>query len=156
MLIVLVILWHAVSCFAQDQPERFLEVKGISELEMQPLSKATANLYEGTNKIKSVQTGNDGSFSFKLEINKEYTVEIEKDGLVSKRISFNTTMPDEENGAWISEFSMGLIKYCEGVDYSVLKNPVDKVKLDLQRRHYVSDKDYVKTMNTRLESILMN
>jgi len=65
----------------------------------EPLPGATANLYEGGSKVKSLKTGSDGSFSFRLEINKQYTIEIEKNGLISKRISFNTTMPDEEKGA---------------------------------------------------------
>jgi tetratricopeptide (TPR) repeat protein len=137
-----------------NNEERYLEVRGTSELDMQPLPRATANLYEGTTRIKSIETGSDGRFSFRLEINKEYTIVIEKSGLVSKRISFNTTMPDEEKGAWMNEFSIGLVKYCDGVDYSVLQEPVDKVKFDTKRREYVSDKDYVNKMRPRIENIL--
>ncbi len=116
---------------------------------MQPLARATVNLYEGTNKIQSIQSAADGSFSFKLEINKLYTIEVIKDGLVGKKISFNTTMPDEEKGKWINEFSIGLVKYCDGVDYSALNEPVDIVKFDPKRRQYVSDKDYVGRMRPK-------
>ena len=77
-----------------------------------------------------------------------------KDGLVGKKISFNTTMPDEEKGTWINEFSIGLVKYCDGVDYSALKEPVDIVKFDPKRRQYVSDKDYVGRMRPRIENVL--
>jgi tetratricopeptide (TPR) repeat protein len=143
----------AVGSFAQEN-ERYLEVRGISELEMQPLAKATANLYEGTNKIQSIQTASDGSFSFRLEINKQYTIEVVKDGLVGKKISFNTTMPDEEKGKWMNEFSIGLVKHCEGVDYSVLNEPVDIVRFDPKRRQYTSDKDYVGRMRPRIENLL--
>jgi hypothetical protein len=138
-----------------NNEERYLEVRGTSELEMQPLPRAVANLYEGTNKIKSIETGSNGRFSFRLEINKEYTIEIEKAGLVSKRISFNTAMPDEEKGAWMNEFSIGLVKFCDGVDYSVLQEPVDKVKFDTKRREFVSDKDYVNKMRPRIENVLI-
>jgi tetratricopeptide (TPR) repeat protein len=155
MLIGLFVFTTAVS-LAQEASERYLEVRGISELEMQPLAKATANLYEGTNKVESIQTASDGRFSFRLEINKVYTIEIEKAGLVSKRISFNTTMPDEEKGSWMNEFSIGLVKNCEGVDYSALKEPVDKVKFDPKRREYVSDRDYVNSMRPRIEKILVS
>jgi len=143
-----------VSAQTTDE-ERYLEVKGTSELDMQPLPRATANLYEGTTKIKSIETGSDGHFSFRLEINKEYTIEIEKQGLVSKRISFNTSMPDEEKGAWMNEFSIGLVKYCDGVDYSVLQEPVEKVKFVTKRREYISDKDYVNKIRPRIENVLM-
>lgn len=140
---------------AQDNATRFLEIRGISELDMEPLSRATANLYEGSTRIKSIQTGADGSFSFRLEMNKQYTLEVEKDGLMSKRISFNTTMPDEEKGSWINEFSIGLVRKCDGVDYSVLKEPVDKVSFDPKRREYVSDKEYVARMRARIEGMLI-
>jgi tetratricopeptide (TPR) repeat protein len=151
--VFLIAFLSGISSFAQES-ERYLEVRGISELEMQPLARATANLYEGTNKIQSIQSAADGSFSFKLEINKQYTIEVVKDGLVGKKISFNTTMPDEEKGTWINEFSIGLIKYCDGVDYSALKEPVDIVKFDPKRRQYVSDKDYVSRMRPKIENVL--
>jgi tetratricopeptide (TPR) repeat protein len=147
--------FSGISSFAQES-ERYLEVRGTSELEMQPLSNATADLYEGTNKIQSIQTAADGSFSFRLEINKQYTIEVVKNGLVGKKISFNTTMPDEEKGKWMNEFSIGLVKYCDGVDYSALKEPVDIVKFDPKRRQYVSDKDYVGRMRPRIENVLAN
>jgi tetratricopeptide (TPR) repeat protein len=153
--VFLIAFFSGISSFAQES-ERYLEVRGTSELEMQPLSSATANLYEGTNKIQSIRTAADGSFSFKLEINKQYTIEVVKDGLVGKRISFNTTMPDEEKGAWMNEFSIGLVKYCDGVDYGALKEPVDIVKFDPKRRQYVSDKDYVGRMRPRIENVLAN
>jgi len=139
----------------QDVPEKFLEVRGISELEMEPLARATATLFEGTNKVKSVQTGSDGSFSFRLDINKQYTIEVEKDGLISKRISFNTQMPDEEKGTWMNEFSIGLVKPCAGIDYSILRQPVDRVSFDAKRREYVSDKDYVNSMRTKIEALMI-
>ncbi len=151
--VFLIAFFSGISSFAQES-ERYLEVRGTSELEMQPLSSATANLYEGTNKIQSIQTASDGSFSFRLEINKQYTIEVVKDGLVGKRISFNTTMPDEEKGKWMNEFSIGLVKYCDGVDYSALKEPVDIVKFDPKRRQYVSDKDYVGRMRPKIENVL--
>ena len=138
-----------------SEPERYLEVRGISELDMEPLPRATAKLYEGSNLVKTIQTGADGSFSFRLEINKQYEIVLEKDGLVSKKIAFNSQMPDEEKGTWMNEFSMGLVKPCSGVDYSVLKEPVDRVAFDAKRREFISDKDYVNRMRPRIESLLM-
>jgi tetratricopeptide (TPR) repeat protein len=149
------LLFTVLDLIGQDSPaERYLEVRGISELDMKPLPKATANLYEGKNLVRSVQTGFDGRFTFKLEINKQYVIEVAKDGLVSKCISFNTAMPDEEKGSWTNEFSMGLVKYCDGVDYSILKQPVDNVRFDPKRREFVSDKDYVSAMRPKIENVL--
>ncbi len=140
---------------AQNVEEKFLQVAGTSELDMQPLPRATATLYEGNTIVKSIQTGADGSFSFKLEINKQYTIHIEKEGLVSKSISFNTQMPDNEKGTWMNEFSIGLIRPCGNIDYSVLKQPVDRVSFDAKRREFVSDKEYVNSMRPKIEAMMM-
>ncbi len=139
----------------ENEPERYLEVRGMSELDMEPLPRATAKLFEGSSLVKTIQTGADGSFSFRLEVNKQYEIVLEKDGLISKKIFFNTQLPDEEKGTWMNEFSMGLIRPCNGVDYSVLKEPVDRVAFDAKRREYISDKDYVNRMRPRIESLLM-
>ena len=105
--VFLIAFFSGISSFAQES-ERYLEVRGTSELDGQSLSGATAILYEGTNKIKSIQTAADGSFSFNLEINKVYTIEVIKDGLVGKRICFNTTMPEEEKGKWMNQVGSDL------------------------------------------------
>jgi tetratricopeptide (TPR) repeat protein len=155
ILVVILACCSGIISFAQDKAtERYLEVRGTSELEMKPLARATATLYEGTNKVQSIQTASDGSFSFRLEINRQYTIQLEKDGLVGKRISFDTHMPDEEKGKWMNEFSIGLVRFCDGVDYSILKEPVDRVKFDPKRRQYISDKDYVSSMRPRIENVL--
>jgi tetratricopeptide (TPR) repeat protein len=160
MLRIIRILLPLCLCFTgyvraqENTPERYLEVRGNSEFEMEPLARATINLYEGSTKVKTIQTDADGSFSFKLDVNKQYVIEVEKDGLISKRISFNTQMPDEEKGVWMNEFSIGLMKQCSGVDYSVLKEPVDRVSFDAKRREFISDKEYVAKMRPRIESLL--
>ena len=118
-----------------------------------PLSNATATLYDGSTKVNSTQTGTDGTFSFRLEANKNYTVEVSKNGLVTKKISFNTTLPDEESGKWVSEFGMVMVRPCEGIDYSVLQKPVDIVKFNAKRRSFESDKDYNEQMMPKLQDI---
>lgn len=161
MLKLFKVLFAVILCFtgyvnAQDgPPERYLDVKGHSELELEPLPRATINLYEGSDKIQTIQSNANGDFSFRLDANKQYTIEVEKTGLISKRITFNTSMPDEEKGTWINEFSIGLVKPCEGVDYSALKDPVDMVAFDPKRREFLSDKEYVAKMRTRIENMMI-
>jgi tetratricopeptide (TPR) repeat protein len=161
MLKLFKVLFTVILCLtgyvnAQDSPpERYLDVKGHSEIELEPLPRATINLYEGSNKIQTIQSNANGDFSFRLAANKQYDIEVEKSGLISKRITFNTSMPDEEKGTWINEFSIGLVKPCEGVDYSVLKDPVDMVAFDPKRREFLSDKEYVAKMRTRIENMMI-
>jgi len=136
-----------------QQAERYLEIRGHAELEMDPLGNATATLFDGNSRVSSLQTGSDGSFSFKLEANKLYTVEVSKNGLVTKKISFNTAIPDEESGIWVREFAIGLVVPCEGVDYSPLQKPVDVIRFNQKQRDFESDKNYVEGMMPRLQEI---
>jgi len=146
----------ALPAIAQDMlADRSLEVRGITELDMRPLAGATVNVYEGGIKIKTFRSGGDGSFTCVLASDKEYLIEVEKEGLVSKRISFVTQMPADEKGKWVNEFSIGLVKNCDGVDYSVLKEPVDRIRFDAKRREFFSDRDYVSRMRPRIESMLV-
>ena len=141
--------------FSQEL-SRYLEIRGNAELKMKPVSKATIDLYEGSKKIKTVQTGSGGSFSFKLEMNKDYTVAVSKKGYVQKKIKFNTKIPDEQLGIWVREFAIGLVEYCEGVDYSVLDEPVDVIKYSVRKKDFESDKTFVYKMKSRLENLMID
>lgn len=141
--------------FSQDS-ERYLEIRGNAEINMKPASRVTVNLYEGNTKVKTVRTGSDGSFSFKLDMNKDYTVEVTKEGYINKKIKFITKIPDEELGIWVREFAIGLVESCEGVDYSVLDEPVDVIKYSVRKKDFDSDKTFVFKMKQRLENLLMS
>jgi tetratricopeptide (TPR) repeat protein len=141
--------------YAQS-PERYLQINGTAELDMKPASNAIVTLYEGNKEINSVKTGSSGKFSFKLEMNKDYIVEVSKKGYISKRIRFLTKIPDEETGIWVREFAVGLVKYCEGINYSVLDEPVDVIKYSIRRKDFDSDKTFVYKVKPRLENLYMD
>jgi tetratricopeptide (TPR) repeat protein len=141
--------------YAQS-PERYLQINGTAELDMKPVSNAIITLYEDNKEINSVKTGSGGKFSFKLEMNKDYIVEVSKKGYISKRIRFITKIPDEETGVWVREFAVGLVKYCEGINYSVLDEPVDVIKYSVRRKDFDSDKTFVYKVKPRLENLYMD
>jgi tetratricopeptide (TPR) repeat protein len=138
-----------------QSPERYLQINGTAELDMKPVSNAIVTLYENNAEISSVKTGSSGLFSFKLEMNKDYVIEIAKKGYIPKRIRFITNIPDEETGIWVREFAVGLVKYCEGINYSVLNEPVDVIKYSVKRKDFDSDKTFVYKAKPRLENLYM-
>ncbi len=145
----------AHNMYSQDA-ERYLEINGTAELNMNPISNAEITLYEESSKIKSVKTGSTGRFSFKLDMNKDYTIEVSKDGYVSKKIRFITKIPDDVTGIWVREFAIGLVKFCEGVNYSVLNDPVDVIKYSVKRQDFDSDKTFVYKVKPRLENLYID
>jgi tetratricopeptide (TPR) repeat protein len=147
-------LCAVLSVFSQES-ERYLEIRGRAELDMQPLNGATATLYEGNTVAKTARTGSDGMFSFKLEMNKYYVVEVGKTNYISKRLAFDTSLPDEETGVWVREFAISVVKNCEGVDYSALKDPVDVIKFNTKSKDFDSDRAYLSRMRSKLENIMI-
>jgi tetratricopeptide (TPR) repeat protein len=132
----------------------FLEIEGVVELNMTPLKNATVTLYQKNSKINSITTGSDGIFRFKLDMNNYYIVEVSKNKYISKRIAFDTSIPDDQ-ATWTKTwgFAISVLKSCEGVNYSALKEPVDIIKYNKRRKDFDSDKDYVFMMKTKIENI---
>ncbi|MFO7658379.1 MAG: SpaA isopeptide-forming pilin-related protein, partial [Bacteroidales bacterium] len=156
VIVATIILINSIISLYPQQTENYLEIRGRAELDMQPLNGAVITLYEGNTKINSVKTGSDGIFSFKLEINKYYVVEVGKDKYISKRLAFDTSLPEEEKGVWVREFAMSVVKSCDGVNYSALTDPVDVIKYNAKRKDFESDNAHLSKMRSKLEGIMMD
>ncbi len=151
--ILVLIAGNSFKVFPQSS-DQFLEIEGVVELDLNPLQNATVSLYKGNSKINSTKTGSDGIFRFKLDINEYYVVEVSKEKYIPKRIAFDTSIPDEE-ATWTKKwgFAISVMKACEGVDYSALKEPVDIIRYNKRRKDFDSDKSYVFNMKTKIENI---
>ncbi len=76
--VFLIAFFSGISSFAQES-ERYLEVRGTSELEMPvPVKCHCKSVMKEPTRYKASRPAADGSFSFKLEINKQYTIEVVK------------------------------------------------------------------------------
>ena len=155
-IVILIIAYLCSAFFASSQEgERYVEIRGRAELDMKPLNGATVKLYEGNSVKKTARTGSDGMFNFKLEVNKYYIVEVGKSKYISKRLAFDTKLPDDVTGVWVREFAISVVKNCEGVDYSPLKDPVDVIKFNEKRKDFESDRAYLTRMRSKLENIMI-
>ncbi len=151
----------AVGCFLMagaifhaDAQISSLEVIGTAENNFEPIENARVTLYKNGSKVQSVFSDSRGEFRFALDINSEYLIEVEKAGLLSKKIAFNTEVPSEVTGKWTMEFAMSLFPGCEGVNTSVLTEPVDRVKFSTNKADFISDEAYVNKIRGRIEQLL--
>jgi tetratricopeptide (TPR) repeat protein len=133
--------------------ESILEVIGTAESNMQPLANVKVTLYKNGTSVRIVHTESNGEFIFNLDINSEYLIEIEKPGYLSKRIAFNTEIPAEVTGRWTMEFAMNLFPGCEGVNTSILNEPVDRIKYSSNKADFISDEGYVANMRGRIAKL---
>jgi tetratricopeptide (TPR) repeat protein len=131
-----------------------LEVIGTVEANLQPISNARVILYKDGIKTQSLFSDSNGEFRFEMDINSEYLIEVEKAGLLGKKIAFNTIVPNEITGRWTMEFAMSLFPSCEGVNATALNEPVDRIKFSTNKVDFISDEAYVSKMKGRIEQLL--
>ncbi len=136
--------------------ERSLRVIGTVENDMEPVPRAKVNLFKDGNSVEIIFTKPNGEFLFDLEINHEYLIEVSGAGFLTKRIAFNTELPDDIFGKWTMEFAMSLFKGCEGVTNTTLDDPVDRIKYSTNKSDFISDIAYVQRMRGRIEGLLID
>ncbi len=152
MLFLLLLVLNTTLGYSQE--ERSLKVIGTVESDYKGLSNAKVTLLKNGKSDKTVTTGSDGVFSFEMEMNNEYLIEIARSGMLSKKIAFNTEIPDDVIGKWTMEFAMTLFEGCEGVNTSALNDPVDRVKFSTNKNDFISDKAYVERMRGRIGQMM--
>lgn len=142
-LVLAIMLVATAVTFGQN---RSLAISGVVKEGKDKLSGVKISIIKGTPSgaavIKEFITDGSGKFDYPLEINSQYIVEISKSGYVSKSISYNTTVPDEDNFNWTFDFIVELFKTPEGVDVAVFKNPVAKVHYNKDYSDFDYDLDY--------------
>ncbi len=149
--------WLLVSVIMFGQNEKKVTITtGIiieSDIDI-PLAGAQATLFENGKSISKTITKADGIVTFTLQPNSEYIIEFSKEKYVSKRVSINTKVPIYENQQFEIAFSILLFVPCEGLDYSVLQNPVLKVTYNDVKRDFLPDKFYDELMKSKLEQLM--
>jgi tetratricopeptide (TPR) repeat protein len=131
-----------------------LQIDGIAEHMMEPLPEATVELFKGNTKVSTINTDKWGRFKFTLDLNSYYTVVVSKDEYVAKRIDFDTKVPVELDRKYYFYFALGLLTPCDGVDFSLLKKPVDVVAFHDRKDRFISDKDYTYEILGNMELLM--
>ncbi|MGM0497141.1 MAG: hypothetical protein ACQESJ_04440 [Bacteroidota bacterium] len=134
--------------------EGVLTLKGAVEKGEEPLNDAQITLYQDSEEVENIRTGNDGEFSVDMEINKEYTVEFSKDEYVSKKIFVDANVPEDEEGTWMVEFSVGLFKMYPDLDVSALDKPITKILYNERENGFAYDYNYTEKMMAKVDKIL--
>ncbi len=93
------------------------------------LGKVTVSLIKDGSKEKEVITANNGKYEFKLDFGHKYLIEFKKEGFASKKLQVDTrnvTEKARKEGGFQMEVGMTLFKKIEGMDESVLDQPIGK------------------------------
>ncbi len=97
-----------------------------------------------------------GKCSFKLPLNKKFTVELSKPKYVSKRFDVNTKVPSNKYDAFSFYFDMDIFERLEGVDVTILDKPIAMVAYNVTNNQFEYDMTYTNKINAELKSMYHN
>lgn len=143
-----------ISSFIFAQQTNYVEVKGTVKLDRTALSGAKIDIYDGQTFVRSHTVDNSGKFTTRLDLNKIYTLEVRKQGYFTKKLEINTKVPKEDVGIWDYRFTMNMIVFIEGIDMSLLNQPIGKIMFVNDFGEFDYDEDYTKAMQRKLDQLM--
>lgn len=144
--------WSAPALlFAQGK----FTVNGRLKIEGGDLATTRAVVYKDGAKERTI-TSNLNKFSLDLDLNHNYVIAFEKDGYVSKKVSFNTKAPAEAiaNGFTPFDFAVSLFKQYDDINIVVFNQPVGMIRYDDKTGDFDYDTDYTKSIQSQLQQVL--
>lgn len=138
-ILFLIFCCSLVVCFAQSGK---LKVSGILADGSTPLSRAIVQVYSQGVLLYIVETDHLGKFNFDLELNKQFEVIFTGFGYVTKQLTIDTHVRENEQGVWSYAFLVDLFPKLFEVDYSVFSVPIAIVKYYPSIAEFDFDEEY--------------
>ena len=103
-----------------------------------------------------VLTSNLARFGLDLDLNASYILSFEKDGFVTKKLSFDTHAPAEAiaNGFTPFEFAVSIFKQYDDVNMVIFNQPVGMIRYEASVDDFDYDTDYTKSIQSQLQETL--
>ncbi len=95
-------------------------------------------------------------FSMDLDLNANYILSFEKDGFVSKKLSFNTNVPPEMAAQAFTPFdyAVSLFKQYDDLNMIVFNQPVGIIRYEPSVGDFDYDTDYTRSIQSQLQQAL--
>ncbi len=139
--ITLFILFSSFYCFSQTW---VLPLTGKVEKNDKKLQGAVVTLLQGGKQIAQTMTGEDGAFRFELSQNADFIVTVTKQGHCTKKFEVSTrgVPADDKSTKRFDIPGIGLFEPIPGIDYSVLNQPLVKIKYSATKELFDYDEVY--------------
>ena len=141
----------------------FLPVYGRVKDGKSKVDGAIVRLYKENEIVKTYNTEKNGKFEMELDLGAYYTIEVEKDGYITKRIGINTVSKVDYQRMDYLPYGVDIYITSEeaytGVNTDMLDFPFAIVSYDHKDRMFVHDLDYTEDMmldNQRLLETALN
>lgn len=135
-----------------------LEVLGIAvDNNNKPINGATVTLYKENDELEWTEVTSvvyhEHSFSFKLDVNEYYTIEISRPGYVTRSVGISTKIPSDVSlkDMFHYEFEVELFSQQKGVDDYYMDFPVALISYDKKRDVFDNNYAYTKHIKTKIQ-----
>jgi len=136
------ILGFPLSGFSQDWT---LPITGKVEKNEKKLQGAIVTLMQGSKQIAQTMTGDDGVFRFEIPPNGDFMILITKPGHCTKKFQVSTrgVPPDDNSTKRYDIAGVSLFEPLPGIDYSILNQPLVKIKYNSVKQIFDYDEAYL-------------
>jgi len=124
--------------------------------EIKPLDSVLITIYNGDIPFSELWTNKKGKCDFKLPLDKNFRIDISRKGFVTKSILVSTKVPNDQKDIFNFSFDVDLFEEVNGLDVSVLKNPIAKVSYNLAMEGFAYDVTYTSKINADLKKMYKN
>ena len=136
----------------------FLPVYGRVKDGKEKIDAATVRLYKENEIVKTFETPKNGKFEMELDLGSYYTIEVEKDGYVGKRIGINTVSDIEMMKMQYLPYGVDIHLTSKdeyvGVSTDILDYPFALVSYDHKDRMFLHDEGYTEGMTSENDRLL--
>ena len=143
---------------ASETPTVCLEVYGIAlDSAEQPINGVSVKLYKENDELEWTEVTSvayhDHMFGFKLDVNEHYTIEVSKDGYVTRSVAISTMIPSTVSLEQLFhyEFEVQLFKENKAMDDYYLDFPVALVSYDAKNDVFDNNNNYTKHIKTKIK-----
>ncbi len=158
ILVVMLISLYTFTIAQSNDSTICLEVIGIAVHKTEPLDGVTIKLYKENEELVWEQITNipyhDHSFSFSLLRNSHYSIEVSKDGYISRLVSIDTRLPDDVQvkaaNKFIFEFEVDLVKEIKMKDDFYVDFPIAIISYNSNTGVFENHDDYTKHIKEKI------
>ncbi len=130
-----------------------ITISGRVNEEGHELQNANVLLLKNNIPVNEVTTDEIGGFSFTLKTDNQYMIVFSKSGYVSKKILVNTENVPINTSILRSGIDVELFREIDGVDFSILNQPIGEFFYSPNKKNIDYDKNYTNSIREQLEAL---
>ncbi len=142
-----------VSLFHKKKAQNQLELRGLIQDDLGSMGRVTVSICIDSTVIFTTQSNRSGRCRIVLPLNGRFTLLFSSPGYVTKKICINTKVPPGRTEGYRFDFTLDLFEQINGLDISVLKDPIAIVTFNNFIRAFDYDYNYTVAINESIKKL---